>query len=261
MRRRDSWGCRGARTNNFAPEVDIVKKFNWLLCMLMAAALLGGTALAKEADPGKKKRERPARPKKDRRKKPKSGLRGEYAIMASELKLTDDQKAKLTEIIKAQAEARKANAPKAAELRKQIAEAKKAGDKPKVKELMAKAKELRGDPKANREKVMAILTDEQKAQWASFSVYRNVCRKFGRAKLTDDQKKAIRALCADAKLTGDRKADSAAMKSLTKKITADILTAEQRESMTKKKPPRDKKDKKDKPPRNKKPRPKKPADR
>jgi len=257
----DLWGCRGARITNFAPEVDIVKKLNWLLCVLMAVALTGSAVFAEQADPAGKKKKKPNRVRKQRppRKRKAKGLRGEYAIMASELKLTDEQQKQLLEIVKARAEARKAKNAEAAELKKQYNEAKKAKDKAKANELRAKLKALRGDPKADRAKILAILTDEQKAQWSVFQLYRNVCRKFGRAKLTDDQKTAIRALCAKdaSKLTGDRKADAAVMKSLAKRISADILTDEQREAMTKKRPPRRKKDK---PAREKKPRKKKNAD-
>ena len=215
----------------------------------MALTLTAGSALAQ--DDAKPKRKKPAREKKVRPGKDKSALRGEYAIMVSELKLTDDQKAKLVEIVKAQGEAKKAAAEKSAPLKKEMAEAKKAGDKDKLKELGAKLKELRGDPKADQAAIQAILTDEQKAAWAGFNVFRNACRKFGKAKLTDDQKKAIRDLCAkgDVKLTGDKKADNAAIKALTEKISADILTDEQRKAMAPKP-----KVKRDKPAGDKKPR-------
>lgn len=245
-------------TTYFAPEDYIVKMSKWLLCVLMALTLTAGSALAEDA--AKPKKKKPARAKKARPKKAKSGLRGEYAIMVSVLKLTDDQKAKLIEIVKAQGEAKKALAEKSAPLRKEMAEAKKAGDKAKGKEIAAKLKELRGDRKASRAEIQAILTDEQKTAWAAFNVYRNACRKFAKCKLTDDQKKAIRDLCTkgDVKLTGDKKADNAAIKALTDKISADILTDEQRKAMVPKP-----KVKKDKPAGDKKPRDrkkKKPAD-
>ena len=243
----------------FAPEDDIVKMSKWLLCVLMALTLAAGSALAVDGDkPNKKKK--PARERKVRVKKPKSALHGEYAIMASELKLTDEQKTKFIETVKAQSEARKALAEKAAPIKKEMAEARKAKDKEKCKELAAKLKELHGDSKADKAAIMAILSDEQKAAWAGFEVYRNALRKFGRAKLTDDQKKAIRDICTkgDVKLTGDKKADSAALKGLIEKISADVLTDEQRKAMAPKP-----KEKRDKPVREKKPRErkkKKPAD-
>ena len=63
-----------------------------LFCVVWALALLGLTAgpvLAQAAEDKPK----PKKPKKDRPKKAKSGIRGEYAIMASQVDLTDDQKA------------------------------------------------------------------------------------------------------------------------------------------------------------------------
>jgi len=239
-----------------------VKIFKWLLCVAMALTLTAGSALAVDGDKPKTKK-KPARARKARPKKPKNLLRGEYGIMASELKLTDKQKAKFVEIIKVQSEAKKALAEKAAPIKKELAEAKKAKDKDKCKELRAKLKALKYDSKANKAALMAILTDAQKADWDSFTIYRNACRKFGRTKLTADQKKAIRNMCnkADIKTTGDKKADNAVLKTLTAKISADVLTDAQRAAMAPK--PRVKKEKKDKPVREKKPRAtkkKKPAD-
>jgi len=246
-------------TTNFAPEDYIVKICKWLLCVAMALTLTAGSALA--VNEAKPKRKKPARARKTRPRKPKNLLRGEYGIMASEVKLTDEQKAKFIEIIKAQSEAKKALAEKAAPIKKELAEARKAKDKDKCKELAAKLKALKGDSKADKAAIMALLTDEQKVAWARFSLFRNACRKFGRAKLTEDQKQAIRDICAksDVKVTGDRKADNAAMKALMEKISSGVLTDVQREAMTK---PRAKREKKPRPDRDKKPRPKKkkPAD-
>ena len=123
-------------TTNLAPEDYIVNKCKWLLCVLMALTLTAGSALAQDAD--KPKRKKPAREKKVRVKKPKSALRGEYAIMASELKLTDEQKAKLIEVVKAQGAARKAKAAEAAPIKKELAEARKAKNKDKVKRFPVK---------------------------------------------------------------------------------------------------------------------------
>ena len=169
--------------------------------------------------------------------------------------MTDAQKAQLTEIVKAQSAAKKAYAEAAKPIQTELAAAKKAGDKTKAKELGAKLKALRGDPKATTAKVMAILTPEQKAEWAKFGLYRRVCSKFGRAKLTDEQKTTVRDMCtkSDIKTTGDRKADAAALKSLTDKIAAEVLTDAQREAIKPK--PRVKKEK---PAGAKKPRVKKP---
>jgi Spy/CpxP family protein refolding chaperone len=238
-----------------APEDYIVKITKWLLCVLMALTFVAGPVSAKAPDGAKKKK--PARAKKARVKKSKSVIRGEYAIMASELKMTDDQKTKMIEIIKAQNESQKASAEASKALRTELTAAKKDGNKDKVKELSGKLKALRPDSKANKAKIMALLTPEQSATWGKFTLYRNACRKFGRAKLTDDQKAAARDLCykSDIKVTGDRKADAAAVKTLTEKISADVLTDAQREAIKPK--PRVKKEKKPKPADAKKPRGKK----
>ena len=243
-------------TTNFAPEDCTVNKCKWLLFVVMALTLTAGSALAQDGDKPRKKKN-PGRVRKARPKKSKDLLRGEYGIMASELKLTDEQKAKFAEILKAQSEAKKALAEKAAPIKKELAEARKAKDKDKMKELGAKLKELKGDSKADKAALMAVLTDAQKADWDSFTIYRNVSRKFGKAKLTEDQKKAIRDMCskADVKTTGDKKADAAVLKGLAAKISADVLTDEQRTAMEPK--ARVKKEKKDKPVREKKPRAKK----
>jgi len=235
-----------------------VKLSKWLLSVLMTLAFVAGPALAKDAAAPKKKK--PARAKKARVRKPKSPIRGEYAIMDAELKFTDAQKTKLIELLKAQGETRKASAEASKPTKEQFVAAKKAGDKEKMKELSKKLKELRGDTKGDRAKIMALLTPEQNATWAKFNLYRTACRKFGRAKLTDDQKKAARDICyaSDVKLTGDKKADSAASKALTAKIAADVLTDAQREAIKPK--PRVKKDKKPKPAGAKKPRKKKGGD-
>ena len=66
----------------------------WLLCVLMALTFTAGSALAAK-DGAKPKKDKPARAKKARTPKGKSGLRGEYAIMVAELKLTDAQKTQL----------------------------------------------------------------------------------------------------------------------------------------------------------------------
>ena len=235
-----------------------MKLSKWLLSVLMTLAFVAGPALAE--DPVAPKKKKPARAKKVRVKKSKSPIRGEYAIMNSELKFTDAQKTKLIELLNAQNEARKAGAEASKPVKEQLAAAKKAKDKEKVKELSKKLKELRGDTKGDKAKIMALLTPEQNATWAKFSLYRNACRKFGRAKLTDDQKKAARDICyaSDVKLTGDRKADSAATKALSDKIAADVLTDAQREAIKPK--PRVKKEKKPKPEGGKKARKKKGGD-
>ena len=69
----------------------------------------------------------------------KGGLRGEYAIMAKTLELTDAQKTDLAAKVKACAEEaktwREANADKLADIKKKQAEARKAKDKDAMKKI------------------------------------------------------------------------------------------------------------------------------
>lgn len=228
-------------------------------------ALTAGPVLA-QAAPADEDKPKAKKPRKDRPKKDKSGLRGEYSIMASVLKLTDDQKAKLEALLKEMKEAVRTEAEaakeKLAELKKAMEAAKKADDKAAGQAARKKMAELRKGSLAVRagyqKKILELMTAEQRAKWGGFVLYRRVCRTFAKAKLTDDQKKAVRPLCdAAAKELGDlalstaredKKKIAAALKKLGGKITGDILTTEQVEGMKKKpKPaPKDKKDRKKK---------------
>ena len=88
------------------------------------------------------------------------------------------------------------------------------------------------------EQIVAILTPEQKAKWAGFTLYRSVMRRYKRCKLVADQDKQIRDACAAAAktmpATTDRKGRGAAMKKLYKDIEEKILTDDQREELKKK---------------------------
>lgn len=234
----------------------------WALALLalMARPVLVQAAPADEDKPKKARKEKPNRPKKG-----KSGLRGEYAIMGSVLKLTDDQKAKLEALIKEMNEAvrteMEAAKEKMAEVKKEMEAAKKAKDKAAGQAARKKMTELKKASLAVKagfqKKILELLTAEQRGKWGGFVLYRRVSGMFAKAKLTDDQKKTIRPLCdAAAKELGDlalstaredKKKIGAALKKLGDKITKEILTNEQAEGMKKKpKPKGDKKDRKKK---------------
>ncbi len=241
-----------------------------LFCVVWALALLALTAgpVLAQAAPAAEDKPKAKKPRKDKPKKGKSGLRGEYAIMGSVLKLTDDQKAKLEALLKEMKEAIRtdmaASKEKAAEIKKEMEAAKKAEDKAAGQAARKKMMELKKASlvvKAGfQKKILELLTAEQRGKWGGFVLYRRICRVFAKAKLTDDQKKAVRPLCdAAAKELGDlalstaredKKKIGAALKKLGVKITGEILTNEQVEGMKKKpKPKGDKKkpgDKKDK---------------
>ncbi len=231
-----------------------------LFCVVWALALLGLTAGPVLVQAAEDKPKKPRKEKPDRPKKGKSGVRGEYAIMASVLKLTDDQKAKLEALIKEMNGAvrtdMEASKEKAAEIKKEMEAAKKAKDKAAGQAARKKMTELKKSSLAIKagfqKKILELMTAEQRGKWGGFGLYRRICRTFAKAKLTDDQKKAVRPLCdAAAKELGDvaistaredKKEIAAALKKLGGKITTDILTNEQVEGMKKKaKPNADKK--------------------
>ena len=230
-----------------------------LLCAVWAMALLvltAGPVLAQaepaEEDKPKAKAKKARKEKRDRPKKAKSAIRGEYAIMASEVELTDDQKAKLEALIKEMNDAvrkdMEAAKEKAAELKKAIEDAKKAKNKEAGQEARKKLTELKKSSQAIRadyqKKIRELLTPEQRTKWGGFVLYRRVCGRFAKAKLTDDQKKSVRTQCdAAAKELGDLAVSAATkedkqklgaeIKKLYEKITTDVLTNEQREAMKK----------------------------
>ena len=200
----------------------------------LAVSLLAAMAAGQDA---------PAKPKKPKGEaKDKSALKGEYAIVASELKLSDEKKAEfakaVAEMNAARAEWTKANAAKLEELNKAAKAAKEAKDKEKAKELQKQLNELRASQeKATAEaqaKVRAVLTPEQQAQWQAFTVYRGLLGRYRKAELTDEQKEKVKALAAEASkqlsAATDAKAAGALKKDLDQKVAA-LLKPEQVEKM------------------------------
>ena len=227
----------------------------WFAGVIFAALLTCPPAFVagQEAEPKPEKKARKAKPKKE-----KSLLRGEYQIMASVLEMDEAEKARLVEALKAnQASLAEwkdgSDGRKLAELMKAHAEARKAKDKEKTKQVakeMAPLKDaLAAIGKSNRQRIMGLLTDEQRARWAGFGMARTVLRKFSKAELTDDQKTRIKDLClaavkAEPLDEDDKKARGAAYRKLDGVVEKEVLTDAQRESM-KKPSPRKKKDPKD----------------
>jgi len=234
-----------------------MKRIVWLLVLAVALGALSDPIQAKP------KKEGAAGAKAKREKKPrgnKGGLRGEYAIMAKVLNFTDAQKTELAAKLKACAEAAKkwqeANAEKFAELKKQQAEARKNKDNDAKKRIAAQSKALRAEAAKIKGAAIAaakaLLTPEQKEQWAGFTVYRQIMRRFKKAELTDEQDKKVREMCnAKAKdiPEDDKKARGRAYKELTTAITESVLTAEQKAKLTAKKPKKDPADKPKREPR------------
>jgi len=229
--------------------------------LLLACSVLVTPSVAVAQDDAPKKARKKAR---DRKKPPKKKrLPGEYGIMASVLKIQEPQLTKFNAAVQAYGETMKAwqagpDGAKLAELQKAAQEAKKAKDKDKAKELSQQMKPLmaqRAKVQAEeRAAIMAVLTPEQKAQWAGFTIYRTAMRRYKRLKLSEEQTKQVRDLCDAAAKTmppsSDRKAYGQARKKLDAEIVEKVLTPEQRDEL-KKKPERKPREKGAKPERGK----------
>ena len=172
-------------------------------------------------------------------------FRGEYALIAAQAKLTDEQKIQLAAIVMergdAKARMRAANQEKLDGLKKDLAEARKANNRDAVSTILQQMMRINATAakakKALAKRVMELLTPEQQAKWAGFVLYRSVCKTLSKTSPTDDQKTAIRGLCDDAALElGDEALKmspkrAAAQKKLRDKIKAEILTDQQRKAM------------------------------
>jgi Spy/CpxP family protein refolding chaperone len=177
----------------------------WLLCSLAALALVVAPALAKEKEaPKVGESVGGEKPKMEKTKSPF----GQYAPMIAELKLTDEQKQRMQEVMKVCAEELAAwqkdpeKGGKMQELQKAMGELNKAENKEKIKALGAEMKTLWQEMGKIQEKheaaVVAVLTPEQQAEWKGLKVYLGIVGKFGKIELSEDQKTKIKALCADA---------------------------------------------------------------
>lgn len=240
-----------------------MKAMKWLVAVLMGAMLAVSPALAAEGKADNAKPAKEAKAKDAKAKEPKSSLKGEYSIMAAELKLDDAQKAKLEEAVKANDAAEKAwldtdNGKKSKTLKDDLAKAKEAKDEAKIKSLGEEAKAISAEQAKMKEegkaKVMAVLTDDQKAQWAGFSLYRATIGKFKALNLTDEQTKQIRQMADKAAAVKQPepekgKKPAAPTAALSKEIEEKVLTDAQKAELAKaheaKKPGEDKKAPKD----------------
>jgi len=232
-----------------------MKHLTWWTLPL-AAAVLFGLMMADDADAGRKKGEKDRQGAKARKKS--SGLRGEYAIMASQCNLTDEQKdqleAKVQARKKALAEWDKAHSEKFADLKKAIQEAREAGNQEEAKRLRDQRKALKAERRRLDDQAMAevyaVLTPDQQVTWTGFRLYRRAMRWYKRADLSEAQEGTIRKM-ADAAArqladADDEKAEDRIVAALRKDIKQEVLTAGQREALEKKpEKPRGKKGKKD----------------
>ncbi len=226
-----------------------MKKLTWFVSALAAAILACAPAMAQDNGQAKPKPEKANKVEKGEKpdKDKAAGPKGEYAIMASVLGMDDAQKAKLAEALEANKAAEQQwkqgeSGQKMEELSKAAAEAKKAGDKEKVKKIAEEIKALKESrvklEEANKQRILAVLTDEQKTRYAAFKLDRQVLQRFGkRIELTEDQQKQIKDLCAEAVKTRpageDPKAATGADKKLMSEIEQKVLTDAQREALKK----------------------------
>lgn len=223
-----------------------------VLASLVAALVAAPVAVAEEA-----KEKAPAEAKetpstaKEQAPAKESMLRGEYAIMAAECKLTDEQQNVLRAKIAARREAQeawmKANGSKLETLQEAVKNPKDPSDKEAIQRAAEELKALEADrakiPAAFEADLQALLTPEQQQSWATFRLNRLEMTRYKKTGLTPDQAKKIEEACAAAAketlaVKGD---DGKAVKAaraeielkLRKTIEETILTAEQREALPK----------------------------
>jgi Spy/CpxP family protein refolding chaperone len=172
------------------------------------------------------------------------GLTGEYGIMASELKLSDEQVATLTSRLEAKATAIKEwnqNEGKGLpDLEKALKDATVAKDKAKAADLSKQIKTLTAPREALSQKydkeIAAVLTHQQAENWEGFKAYRTLMGATAKANLTDDQKatikdKAIKTGPQLLNAESDTKAKNAVLKELHDWVSKDVLTPEQRTAL------------------------------
>lgn len=209
-----------------------MRKATWLVLALALAVLVAAPALlAEEAKAPKEGKAKAA--------VEKSGLRGEYAIMAGELKFTAEQKADLAAKVKAKEEAltawENANRDKLKAAQEALKKAKESGDKQGAEKVGEELKALRGamdkiqaDAAAA---IRAVLTPEQQQAWEGFSLYRQAMARYKKVDLAEDQQKKIRELCnAAGKEIAAGKAKDEVRKALEKDIAA-LLTPAQKDAL------------------------------
>jgi Spy/CpxP family protein refolding chaperone len=231
----------------------------WISALLSLALLCPPALAAPGAEGGRKaKKARAKRDKGARKRKPTGG----YMMMISVLKLDQERAAKITAIAeKYRADTKAWDAENGAKLKELMAAGKKARedkDREKMKAIggdMKKLRQGRDDiAAAEKKEVMALLTEDEKVQWAGFSLYRGTIGRYKKLNLTEEQDAKIREICTaaakDMPDKSDRKAAGAARKKLAQDIEK-VLTPEQVEQL-KKKP-----EKKARQPKERKPRAKK----
>jgi len=225
-----------------------MKNLMWYTLAVLAAMLVAASvATAEEKTPAAQEKAA-AVDKGDK-------LRGEYAILAAECKLTEEQQNTLKAKVAARRDAQEAwmktNGSKLESLQETVKKPKDPNDKEAIKRASEELKALEADRlkiQATFEAdLKALMTPEQQALWGAFRLYRPLMGRYKKLNLTEEQtKKAKDAAAAAAKELGEvkgddkeaRKAKADVAAKLRKTVEETILTAEQREILNKPGPPK-----------------------
>ena len=219
-------------------EMNAMKTAMWLLTAIAAMMLV--TSALNAADQPASSKPAASKPAGDKPKDGKGLLKGEYAFLVKEASLTDDQKTKLEQRVKAYDEAvanwEKENGEKLKDAKAKFKESKDAEAKKTIETLKAAEDQLYTDLWKD---INAMLAPEQIQKYEAFKLYRASMQVFAKADLTDAQKQQARELCDAASkeivALKDEKEKDAAKKNLHSKIEA-LLTPEQKTALTAKKP-------------------------
>jgi Spy/CpxP family protein refolding chaperone len=221
-----------------------LKSLVWmaLLAMLVAAPAVTAEEAAKEKTPAAGGKAPP------KEKGPQDALRGEYAIMAAECKLTPDQQETLKAKIAARRDAleawMKAHGSRFESLQEAVKQPKDPNNKEAIQRDAEELKILEADHLKIQTTfdadVRAMMTPEQRQDWEAFKLYRPMMARYKKLNLVEGQVQKIKdAAAAAAKELAEVKGDEqAAAKSevqakLRKTVEETILTAEQREVLNK----------------------------
>jgi len=225
-----------------------MKSLKWFALVVLAAMLAAApVATAEEKTPAAQEKAA-AVDKGDK-------LRGEYAIMTAECKLTEEQQNTLKAKVAARRDAQEAwmktNGSKLESLQEAVKKPKDPNDKEAIKRASEELKALEADRlkiQATFEAdLKALMTPEQQALWGAFRLYRPLMGRYKKLNLTEEQTKKVKdASAAAAKELGEvkgddkeaRKAKADVAAKLRKTVEETILTAEQREILNKPGPPK-----------------------
>lgn len=171
---------------------------------------------------------------------PADRFRGEYAIMASTLNLSESQRGSLTAILEQHEEAvdqwEQTSGDKATRLGLDLRQARQAKDEPLQQKLIAQIDELkaqRTELQVQKEaKIQVLLSPEQRLTWETFRLRREAMRRYKRAQLSQDQIVRVEQMCSLSASQVVLAPDGSARKQIRDKVFSDmsmqVLTPDQR---------------------------------